>query len=399
MNISRSGSSFAPYNLPDSIRATLPLRVFFADCTLRDGEQQPGLAFSPEIKLKIARILAELGVDEIEAGTPAVSEDDFAAVATIAGAGLGTRVSALARAMTSDIDRVIATGSWGVRISFPAGMLQLKHKLHLTPDEYVERALSMTEYAKNKGMYVIFSPYDTTRTDEKFLRAVVGTLAHTHTVDRIRLVDTAGIATPHAMRYLVHLIKEESGLPVEVHTHDDLGLAVANAVAAVEAGAEYVSTTLTGLGERSGNAATEQVATVLEVLYGLTTGIRLERLTAAARIVTWLTRTSLAPNTPVVGINSFTHESGLVVGGVLKEPLTAEPFAPELVGQTRRIVVGKKSGTDSIRYLLKELGMKTDDTAVAAILRSVKDRASFLERALTDEEFRTLAISEETKRQ
>jgi len=173
----RPDPAVAPYNVPPSVRADLPARAHIADCTLRDGEQRAGLVFSPETKLKIARVLADLGVYEIEAGMPAVSPEDHAAVETIAGAGLGCRVSALARALASDIDRVAATGSWGVRISLPAGTLQLKHKLRLTPQEYVDKAVSITAYRKSKGLYVIFSPYDTTRADETFLRTVVRTLA------------------------------------------------------------------------------------------------------------------------------------------------------------------------------------------------------------------------------
>jgi len=190
----------------------------------------------------------------------------------------------------------------------------------------------------------------------------------------------------------VRLTREESdGLAVEAHTHDDLGLAAANAIAAVEAGAEYVSSTLTGLGERSGNAATERVVVALEILYGVRTGIRLDRLTDAAHIVTRLARTSLPPNAPIVGRNSFAHESGLIVGGVLKEPLSGEPFAPELVGQTRRILLGKKSGLESIRHALAALGRSADDQTVATVLQAVKSRAAVLERALTHEEFVRLA--------
>ena len=207
----RIDPALAPYNIPDAVGETLPARVYVADCTLRNGEQHAGLVFSPETKLRIARVLADLGVYEIEAGMPAVSPDDQAAVEAIAGAGLGCRVSALARAIPSDIYRVAATGSWDVRISLPAGTLQLKHKLRLTPRELIEKAVATTTYAKNKGLYVIFSPYDTPRADETLLRSIIRTVAGAQSVDRIRIVDTAGMATPHAMRYLVRLTREESG--------------------------------------------------------------------------------------------------------------------------------------------------------------------------------------------
>lgn len=294
-----SDAGLLPYNRRGAALSRLPRRVFFADCTLRDGEQQAGLVMSGATKLKIAHTLAGLGVFEIEAGMPAVSDEDRDSVEAIAGAGLAPKISALARAIPADIDTVASTGCWGVRISFPAGMLQLTHKLRLTPEEYVKKAVAVTAYAKDKGLHVIFSPYDTTRAEEAFLRAAVRALGRTRTVDRLRLVDTTGSATPYAMRYLVGLLREESeGISVEVHTHNDLGLATANAVAAVEAGAEFVSSTINGLGERSGNAATEQVAAALEVLYGVATGIRLNRLTAASQTVSWLTRTHVPPQYP-----------------------------------------------------------------------------------------------------
>lgn len=380
-----------PYNQREVLGGKFPPRVYFSDCTLRDGEQQAGLVISRESKLKIAQLLAELGVFEIEAGTPAVSPEDAAAVAEIA-AKVPVKVSALARAMKSDIDGVAATGAWGVRVSLPAGKLQLQYKLKIDVKQYLEKALEATAYAKQKGLYVIFSPYDTTRSEEPFLREVVRTVSRAGSADRFRLVDTTGSATPDAIRYLVRLMLEEGGgIPIEIHVHDDFGLATANSVAGVQAGATYVSCTMNSLGERCGNAALEQIAAVLEMMYCVETGIHLERLTPTSHAVSWLTRTSLPPNTPVVGDNSFRHESGLVIGSLLKEPRTGEPYSPELVGQTRRIVVGKKSGSESVKYKLAQMGVTTDEATMDAILKEVKERSLFLERGLDDAEFQEIA--------
>lgn len=365
---------------------TVPDRVRVADCTLRDGEQQAGLVFSRERKVKIAKELIAVGVYEIEAGSPAVSVEDREAVEEIAALG-GTRVSALSVAREHEIDVVADTGAWGVRISLPAGELQLKHKMRLSPEEYVRRAVEITSYAKSKGLYVTFSPYDTTRAEEGFLRRAVRAITRAGAVDRLRLVDTAGAADQTSLEYLVAVLRAESeGTPVEVHVHDDFGLATANTVAGVLAGAEYVSTSMNGLGERSGNAATEQVVAALEVMYGIRTGIVLDRLCALSDLVAQFSGVALRPNTPVVGSNSFTHESGIVTAGVLVEPFTAESYAPELVGQQRRLVYGKKSGSRAVGALLDEMGVDGHKDTVQEVLSTIKERSLFLERALREDE-------------
>jgi isopropylmalate/homocitrate/citramalate synthase len=383
-------TSLSPYNEENAGRS--PSRVYVADCTLRDGEQQAGLVFSPERKVKIARALADLGIYEIEAGTPAVSKDDRDAVEAIA-ALPGVKVSALSMSRKRDIDLVASTGVWGIRVSLPAGALQMKYKLGISETEYVEQARTMTEYAKGKGLYVIFSPYDTTRSERGFLERMLKAVTASGAVDRLRLVDTVGCATPTAIQRLVEIMRESSaGVPIEVHVHDDFGLATANTVAGVLGGAEYVSTSMISLGERSGNAATEQVVVALELLYGIDTGVCLERLTESAALVSAFSGVALPPNTPVVGSNSFTHESGLVTAGVLREPFTGEPYRPGLVGQRRRIIAGKMSGSQAVRSWLMERGRVADDLAVDTLLEKVKARAAYLERALTDDEVETLAV-------
>lgn len=365
---------------------TAPDRVRVADCTLRDGEQQAGLVFSRERKVKIAKELIAAGVYEVEAGSPAVSVEDREAVAEIAALGQ-TRVSALSIARESEIDVVADTGAWGVRISLPAGKLQLKHKMQLSPEEYVRRAVEITSYAKSKGLYVTFSPYDTTRAEEGFLRRAIREITRADAVDRLRLVDTAGAADQTSLECLVAVLHEESeGTPIEVHVHDDFGLATANTVAGVLAGAEYVSTSMNGLGERSGNAATEQVVAALELMYGISTGIVLDRLCALSDLVAQFSGVALRPNTPVVGSNSFVHESGIVTAGVLVEPFTAESYAPELVGQQGHLVYGKKSGSRAVGALLDEMGVDGQKDTVQDVLSTIKERSLFLERALREEE-------------
>ncbi|WP_343712559.1 homocitrate synthase [Inquilinus sp.] len=349
--------------------------VRVADCTLRDGEQQAGVVFTAAEKLAIARELDALGVYEIEAGTPSVSPQDCEALAAIVDAGLTAKVSALALARRQDIDLVKGCGAWAVRLSLPIGYLQREAKLKLDDEAYLQKAIEVTSYARELGLNVIFSPYDTTRCDMAFLLRVVEELTARGTVDRIRLVDTAGCATPQAIGHLVREVKKATPVPLEVHCHNDFGLAVANTIAGAAAGAEYLSVTMNGIGERSGNASLEEVAVALFVLYGVDLGLDTTMLTGLSRLVEELSGVPLQRHKAIVGRNSFAHESGTVVAGVLKQPFTAEPFVPDLVGQTREIVLGKKSGAASIDVKLSQLGYTVTDAQRDALLKRVKDEA------------------------
>ena len=382
----------SPFNESSTDRLPPSRRILLSDCTLRDGEQQAGVAFDCAGKVRIARALDDLGIYEIEAGTPASSEEDRDAIVGMCRLGLRAKISVLCRAMTADIDQAMGLGVWGVRVSFPISPLERKHKLKgITDDEYLKRALDITEYARRKGAYVVFSPYDTTRAELPFLRRLVAELERAGTVDRLRVVDTTGCALPGAIGYLIGQIREAAPLlPLEIHCHNDFGLACANTLAGVLAGADYASTTINGLGERCGNAATEEVALALEVLYGVKTGLDLTKLTAVSALVADLSGVLMQPNKAVVGENAFRHEAGMVVAGVLQDPFTAEPYTPELVGQRRRILIGKKSGLVSIGYKVKEMGLPIAEERFPAILTRVKQAAVKKRGALTDEEFKAL---------
>jgi isopropylmalate/homocitrate/citramalate synthase len=364
-----------------------------ADCTLRDGEQQAGVTFTKSEKIRIAHELEALGVYEIEAGTPAVSNDDREALSAIAGAGFKAKVSALSLARRPDIDIVKDTGAWGIRLSLPIGYIQRSAKLKLDDEEYLKRAIDVTSYAREKGLYVIFSPYDTTRCDLRFLQRVVEELHTRGTVDRIRLVDTSGCATPQVIDYLVREVGKATPVPLEIHCHNDFGLAVANTLAGAQAGAQYLSITINGIGERAGNASLEETVVALKVLYGIDTGIDLERLTAVSRVVEEVSRVRLQDNKAVVGRNAFAHESGTVVAGVLEEPFTAEAYAPQLVGQERRIVLGKKSGARSVDFKLLEMGMAAEAVGRDELLHLIKQEAIASKAPVSDERFLALARS------
>lgn len=362
--------------------------ITIADCTLRDGEQQAGIVFTKEDKVEIALQLDRLGVHEIEVGTPAVSREDLEAAEAIAGSRLRAKITALARAKTGDIDCLEDIGVWGALISLPIGEMQLKYKLKLSDQEYLSTARKIAGYAREKGLYVIFSPYDTTRSNLTFLKTVIDSLVRDGTVDRVRLVDTVGAAGPEAIRYLTRfMIERLQGIPLEIHCHNDFGLAVASTIASLSAGARVASTTINGIGERCGNTPTEELVMGLKALYGIDLGIRTEEFYRTSKLVEQLSGVRLQAHKPVVGETAFAHESGMVVAGVLNMPFAAEPYRPELVGRKRSIVIGKKSGLASIREKVRGYNLDLNEKQLAEVMEKVKSKALSVKRGLNDAEF------------
>jgi len=363
-------------------------KLSLVDCTLRDGEQQAGVVFTKEDKVRIAKKLDEIGIKEIEAGMPVASDEDREAVCEMVQAGLKARITALARPSKADIDMLADCGVWCATISIPIGDLQREFKLHWDEETYVRTLLDTAEYAKTKGLYVNISPYDTTRVDPVFLDRVLHEIAKAGTADRVRLVDTVGAASPLAIKYLVRRMKAILGaIPVELHCHDDFGMATACTLAGAEAGVDYLSTTINGLGERAGNAPTEEVLVALKFLYGIDLGINLEKLKEASELVEELSGVRLQQNKAVVGKHAFCHESGMVVAGLYKNSFVAEAYVPEAVGQKRQILIGKKSGAQSLVKKLEERDLVLSKEEIRELLRKVKDFAISHKRTLSDEEF------------
>lgn len=364
-------------------------KPLISDCTLRDGEQQAGVVFNRQDKVELAQRLDAIGVQDLELGTPAVSEEDRLAIEEIVGLKPKAMTSALARAMRSDIDLVAACGVDGVRVSQPISPIQRDAKLHLDDEAYLRRALEITTYAKERGLQVIFSPYDTTRCDLSLLERLLDMFRREQCVDRVRLVDTTGAATPQGVQFLIRFMLEASGgIPIEVHCHNDFGLATANTLTGALAGAAYLSTTINGLGERCGNASLEEVVMALKVLYDVDVGIDTPALCALCAEAERRSGVRLAVNKPIVGRDAFTHETGMSVAGVLNDPFAAEAYAPALAGQKRSIVLGKKSGKASVEFKLQQLGLSVGEDALNGILLDVKTRSTELKRFLTDDEFR-----------
>jgi len=350
----------------------LPKEVRIFDTTLRDGEQTPGISFTKEQKLTIARQLAKLGVASIEAGFPAVSRGEFEAVRAIARERLGPEIVALARSNKNDIDKALDADVDAIHVFIAASDIHLKYKLRMSREEALRRAVEAVEYAKSHGVVVEFSPEDATRADLNYLYQIVKAVAEAG-ADRIDIPDTVGVMTPTRMKYLIkYILPAAQGKIVSVHCHNDFGLAVANSLAGIEAGAQQAHVTVNGIGERAGNAALEEVVAALEFLLNVRTGVNTKLLYETSLLVSKITGIPIPPNKPIVGANAFSHESGIHVHGVISNPFTYEPIRPEMVGQKRRIVLGKHSGRHGVEYALKTLGYPTDPDIVLRVLDEVK---------------------------
>jgi isopropylmalate/homocitrate/citramalate synthase len=359
------------------------------DTTLRDGEQTVGVVLSPEDKLAIATALSAAGVDRIEAGFPRVSDDDARAISLILEAELDAAIWGFSRAVRADVEALVELGLQASVIESPISDAKLA-ALGVSRDTMLERIRSAVSFAVEQGIRVAFFGVDSTRADLEFVRRAYETAVEAGAKEVV-VVDTLGIATPEAAAFLVGDVagRFDYEVPVHWHGHDDFGLATAAAVAAVQAGATWVQGTVNGMGERAGNADLVEVALTLEALYGIPTRLRLEQARDLARLLQELSGTQLAPWKAVTGDNLFIRESG-AVASQFHDPPAIEPYASELVGATRGIVLGKKSGLDSIRIKSEELGLDVPEEQIPALLEAVK-RAGTKKRGLvTDAEFRRL---------
>ena len=350
----------------------MKVRIF--DTTLRDGEQTPGVALSPEQKLNIAKKLDELGVDAIEAGFPIVSEGERKAIKMITSANLTAEICGLARTNKKDIDAAIDCGLNYIHTFIATSDIHLEYKLKLTRDQVLEKAVEAVEYAKSRGLQVEFSPEDATRTDREFLKKVFSAVAKAG-ADRIDIPDTVGYSTP---QYIAEITKDaikSTNLPISVHCHNDFGLAVANAISGIQAGAQCAHVTINGIGERAGNASLEEFVMGLQCLQfdqKWETNINTKLLYETSRYVSNLVGISVQPNKAIVGENAFGHESGIHTHGILSNPLTYEPISPELVGRTRWLQVGKHAGVHGMLAMLDDYGVKPDKEQTKQILEKVK---------------------------
>lgn len=368
-----------------------PINIRFIDTTLRDGEQVPGIAFSLDDKMEIAERLAACGVREIEAGTPAMGPDEQLVIRNLLNLNLPCEITAWCRARREDLDMAEACGATCVHISLPASPILLGvvgwtyATLYKTMEEIIPLAVS-------RFPFVSIGIQDVARTPNSTLFKIVG-MAYGCCVRRVRLADSVGLWMPEAVKRLVQeMILMFPGLQVGVHTHNDLGMATANAVTAVLAGAETVDTTINGLGERAGNAPFEQVVMALETGAGIRTRIKTEHLFSLCKLVAQKTGRPIPDDRPVSGSRIFTHETGIHVHAQLRNPHAYQPYPPETVGRTSdfHVVIGKHSGTSSIHYVLNRMGIHITQKAAERLLPRIRRLAERYHRNLLPNEVQRL---------
>lgn len=379
----------AEANYVDEVAAkrTLPPKIEFHDVTMRDGEGTPGVIFHKEEKIAIARKLDEIGVHRIEVGEMGVSPEDLEAIKAVANLGLKASIWCWSGPSREELDDAIASEVDGVVVGVPSGFPTLRTS-GVSEQETIRRSIEAVTYVKDKGLQVTYFPYDTTRAEISFLKSLVAEVAEKACPDSIAVVDTRGVASPEAFAYLVKQVKEAAGgLPIQVHPHNDFGLAVANALASVAAGAEIVQECVAGVGERCGNCPLEPLAMALKLLYGRDPGLNLELLYELGQLVSKYSGVPIPPNQPVIGDFQFVRVTGGGIQTLKKTPTVVFPYRPELVGRHWEVWLGKVSGAAAIAYKLEQLGLDASGDQVGEILEVVKDKAITEKRCVTDEEF------------
>ncbi|MDP4158900.1 MAG: homocitrate synthase [Bacillota bacterium] len=356
------------------------------DTTLRDGEQTAGVVFANQEKLRIARLLDEVGVQQIEAGVPVMGGDEKKAISDIVKLGLKASIMGWNRAVVSDIETSLACGVDAVAISISTSDIHIEHKLMTTREDVLERMIKATTFAKSQGLYISVNAEDASRTDMDFL-VQFAREAKKAGANRLRYCDTVGILDPFTTYDRIKTLIEKTGLDIEMHTHDDFGMATANALAGVKAGATHVGVTVNGLGERAGNAALEEVVMALKHLLDTDLNFVTERFVELSEYVARASGRMLPPWKSIVGSNMFAHESGIHADGALKNPNTYEAFSPEDVGLERQIVIGKHSGTAAIKAKFRhEYGKEMSDGDAEEMLVRVRAMAVDMKRSLFDKE-------------
>ena len=366
------------------------------DVTLRDGEQQTGIAFTYDEKLRIAEGLAEAGIHRIEAGLPAVSPDDFRAIAEIVKRDLGPEIYSFCRCMKGDIDASVDAGAKGLIMEVPASTHLIEHAYKWPLQKAIDLSVEATSYAHEQGLEVVFFPIDFSRSEIGWVLDLIENVATDGHMDALALVDTFGVVSPHAMKFFVRAVKQRfPDTRLETHFHQDFGCGVANTLLALAEGAEVVHSTVLGLGERAGNAPTEDTVMALRTMYGIDIGIHYEKLYPLAKMVQEIAGVSVPSNRSVVGDQLFQVESGIIANWFAncgKEHQTELfPYRPEFVGQPEAgVVMGKGSGIDSVKIWLDRIGAQATEAEAAEILKECKALGGATKRLLTEEQFRDI---------
>ncbi len=362
-----------------------PKNIKIDDTTLRDGEQTAGVVFANDEKIHIAKMLDKVGVHQIEAGIPAMGGDEKEAIKKIASLDLNCSVMGWNRAVKSDIDASVECGVDAVAVSISSSDIHIEHKLRKSREWVLESVKTSVDYAKGFNLYVSVNAEDASRSDMEFLLHFART-ARDAGADRLRYCDTLGILDPFEAFMRVKNIIDIIGIDIEMHTHNDFGMAIANAIAGIKAGATYVNTTINGLGERAGNAAFEELAMALKYIEGVDMGFDTTLFRALSEYVAEASSRILPTWKPIVGGNLFVYESESKASGVLANPETYELFKEKDVGLERKVILGKYSGVSTIIYKLNTLGFKISSKEAEELAEIIRDKAVSLKRALFDSE-------------
>ncbi|HCX03081.1 MAG TPA: homocitrate synthase [Clostridiales bacterium] len=360
-------------------------KIKLVDTTLRDGEQTAGVIFAKEEKIYIAKLLSAIGVEQIEAGVPIMGGDEKEVIKKIVDSNLESSIMGWNRAVVKDINASLDCGVDSVAISISTSDIHIKYKLKSNREKVLSDMTKSVQFAKKKDLYVSVNAEDSSRTDGTFLIRFAKE-AKEAGADRLRFCDTVGIMNPIKTFEMIKYIKDNIDIDIEMHTHNDLGMATANAISGVMAGANYVGVTVNGLGERAGNACLEEVMMSLRTSLNIDNAYNLSKLKFLCEYVSIASGRELSPWKSIVGSNIFSHESGIHVDGALKNPLTYEVFNPEELGLERKIVIGKHSGTAAIKNVLNKYDVNIDKFTASKLLEIVRRASVSLKRALTDKE-------------
>ena len=360
-------------------------KIYIVDTTLRDGEQTAGVVFANAEKVAIAEMLSEIGVDQLEVGIPTMGGDEKRAIKNIANRNLKSSIMAWNRAVISDIEESIDCGVDAVAISISVSDIHIKHKLKTSREWVLENMVKSVEFAKKNGLYVSVNGEDASRADKDFLVQFMNT-AKKAGADRFRYCDTVGIMEPFRLKKDIEYLYKNTGFDIEMHTHNDFGMATANALAGTKAGANHIGVTVNGLGERAGNAALEEVIMAFKILLCHDTNFDTKMFREVSEYVSRAAGRELPPWKAIVGDNMFAHESGIHADGAIKNPKNYEAFDPKVVGLERQIVIGKHSGKSAIINKFKEYGIELNKEEAEGILDMVRATAVRLKRSLFDKE-------------
>ena len=356
---------------------------------MRDGEQTPGVALTRDKKLLIARALDDIGISVIEAGSAITSTGERESIKAVANEGLNAEICSYCRIVKMDVDYALECDVDSIHLVVPVSDLHIRTKIKKDRDAVRQIAVEVTEYAKDHGLVVELSGEDASRADLKFLKALYEDGIDAGT-DRLCFCDTVGLLVPERTGEIFRDLSSSLKAPLSIHCHNDFGLATANTVAALAAGAKQAHVTVNGIGERAGNASMEEVVMSLEWLYKYNTGIKHEMIYRTSRLVSRLTGVPVSPNKALVGGNAFTHEAGIHVHGLIADKSTYEPMNPEYIGRQRQIVLGKHAGRSSITLALKEMDLEADEVQTEEIFNRVKQLGD-QGKHITDADLQTIA--------